>query len=161
MTAEETIHVQIGQVKIGRPGQQLNAILGSCIGIGFLCPQRSIFGLAHCLLSESAKPIQGIGGRHVDQALVSLIKLMDITDKERRRLRVVLAGGANMTMPEGTDPSKLVGAINAKYAFKAIRDAGIRTIHEDLGGIQGRQVTINCTSGNFVIAPIPRLGALQ
>jgi len=38
LSAVEKLHVTIGMVKIGRPGQSLNAILGSCIGIGFLSP---------------------------------------------------------------------------------------------------------------------------
>ncbi|PWS15383.1 chemotaxis protein CheD, partial [Klebsiella pneumoniae] len=53
MHAIEKIHVQIGQVKTGRAGQALNAILGSCIGLGLLDPARGVYGLAHCLLSKS------------------------------------------------------------------------------------------------------------
>lgn len=158
MSDKSKIHVQIGEVKIGRPGQTLTAILGSCIGLGFLYPDKEIFGLAHCLLSKSDKEIEEIGGRHVDQAVKSLASLMDISKQECRKLKVIVVGGANMTMPVDTDPKRLVGTINAKYAYKTIREFGFRNIFEDVGGVLGRQVNIDCTSGEYSIANIPRFG---
>lgn len=154
----QKIHVQIGQVKTGRAGQSLNAILGSCIGLGLLHPARGIFGLAHCLLSKSPEASDAISGRHVDQALRSLQSLMEVSGKDLRKLQAIVVGGANMTMPADTDPGRLVGSINARSAYRALRDAGVRNIHEDVGGMQGRQVTIDCTSGEFTVKSIPRLG---
>lgn len=156
--ATEKLHVTIGQVKVGKAGQSLHAILGSCVGIGFLFPNRGIYGLAHCLLSKSTAPASTeISGRHVDTAIKSLSTLMELTPADRRKLRVFLAGGANMTMPTDTDPSRLVGSTNANFAKKAIKDAGFRIQHEDLGGLLGRQVTIQCDTGTYEIATIPRL----
>lgn len=168
------LHVRIGQVKIGKPGQVLTAILGSCVGIGFLFPPRKIYGLAHCLLSQSttapagAVPVtsrrvkedgQVVGnGRHVDQAIESLLTMMDIQDDERRKLRVILAGGANMSMPIDTPPAQLVGSVNAKFARQAIRSARLRLLDDDLGGLNGRRISINCDTGEFEIHQIPRLG---
>lgn len=168
------LHVRIGQVKIGRPGQVLSAILGSCVGIGFLFPPRKIYGLAHCLLSKSASEPAGAApvangrlkedgqlvgnGRHVDQAIESLLIMMDIQDDERRKLRVILAGGANMSMPLDTPPAQLVGSVNAKFARQAIRSARLRLLDDDLGGLNGRRISINCDTGEFEIHQIPRLG---
>ena len=157
----QKIHVQIGQVKVGHAGQKLTAILGSCIGLGFLYPERGIYGLAHCLLSKSQRASDEIGGRHVDQAIQSLQSLMQITKKDLRKLQAIVVGGANMTMPEATDPERLVGCINARFAYKALRELGMRNIHEDVGGSKGRQVTIDCSSGEFTVAQIPRLGTLS
>ncbi len=158
MTVAEKIHVQIGQVKIGHAGQTLNAILGSCIGLGLLSPKTGVYGLAHCLLSKSKTTTDEISGRHVDQALRSLQTLMDIPQKDLRRLQAIVVGGANMTMPEGTAPERLVGSINARFAYSALRELGLRNIHQDVGGLLGRQVTINCTTGDFSVVAIPRLG---
>lgn len=158
MSAPESLPVQIGQVKIGREGQELNAILGSCIGIGFLHKDRGVYGLAHALLAKSDGPTAKGDGRHVDQAIESLLKMMEIRDDERRKVRVFLCGGANMTKPVGTDPKRLVGSSNASFAKKAVKAAGMRVSHEDMGGENGRRVTIDCSSGEFEIATIPRLG---
>ncbi len=158
MSGLTSIPVQIGEVKIGRAGDSLNAILGSCVGLGFLFPDRGVFGLAHCLLAKSDGPRPKGDGRHVDQAILSLLSQMDVAEDSRRRLRVFLAGGANMTMPPGTDPSRLVGDSNAKFARKVLRESRLRIVHEDTGGHHGRRVSIDCTKGEFKIDIIPRLG---
>jgi chemotaxis protein CheD len=161
MTTATKIHVQIGEVKTAGPGQILTAILGSCVGLGFLCPARGIFGLAHCLLSDSGEVTDRIDGRHVDQAVHSLVSLMKIVPEDFRHVKVIVAGGANMTMPPDTDPLRLVGAANSSTAYRAVRRLGLRNIYEDTGGVLGRQVTIDCTSGEFQISQIPRIGGTR
>lgn len=158
MTTLSKIHVQIGQVKTGEPGQILTAILGSCIGLGLLYPARQKYGLAHCLLSESGAVSDAISGRYVDQALTSLVSLMQIDDSDLRKIKTIVVGGANMTMPVDTDPARLVGTINSNSAYKAVRRLGLRNIFEDTGGALGRQVTIDCTTGTFEVQQIPRFG---
>ena len=158
MSNATSIPVQIGEVKVGRAGQSLNAILGSCIGLGFLYPDGGVYGLAHCLLSKSDGPSPKGDGRHVDQAILSLLKKMDVTDEAKRKLRVFVAGGANMTRPSGTDPKRLVGHVNATFARRTLREMRLRVFHEDIGGHSGRRVTIDCTTGDFTIDVIPRLG---
>lgn len=156
------LHVRIGQVKIGRPGQTLTAILGSCVGIGFFLKSRDIYGLAHCLLSKSAGELRNDGsGRHVDEAIASLLSMMDIQPDEHRQLRVVLAGGANMSMPLDTPPEQLVGTTNAKFARKTLRSAKLRLLDDDLGGTNGRRITIDCATGEYEIMSIPRLQGAQ
>lgn len=158
MTNSSKLHVQIGQVKTGSSGQILTAILGSCIGLGFLFPERDVFGLAHCLLSDSGKTTDKIGGRHVDQAVHSLVSLMELEPRDYRKVKAIVVGGANMTMPTDTDPKRLVGSINSKSAYTAVRKLGLRNVHIDTGGVLGRQVTIDCTTGEFEVRQIPRLG---
>ncbi|CUH80743.1 chemotaxis protein CheD [Tropicibacter naphthalenivorans] len=158
MTTATKVHVQIGEVKTGGPGELLTAILGSCIGLGLLYPSRQIYGLAHCLLSNSGQQSDEISGRYVDQALKSMISLMKITPDDYRKIKAIVVGGANMTMPADTEPSRLVGSINSTTAYKAVRKQGFRNIYEDIGGVVGRQITIDCTTGEFTVAEIPRFG---
>ena len=158
MTPENEHHAQIGQVKIGRPGDYLHALLGSCIGIGVLHPDEEVYGLAHCLLSESPEPIKKIGARHVDQAVYSLMKLMDIHEENRRRVNVFIAGGGNMTHAADST-SRLVGSVNSAFAKKILRQHRLRLIHEEVGGCNARKVIIDCSTGDFEIKNIPRLGA--
>ncbi|MFN3210475.1 MAG: chemotaxis protein CheD [Roseovarius sp.] len=159
MNANTALHVQIGEVKTGRPGQTLNAILGSCIGLGFVDRKNGICGLAHALLAKSDGPATKASGRHVDHAIAALLQQMNVAEADRRKLRVFIAGGANMTLPPDTDPDRLVGKVNADFARTALRDAGLRICHDDTGGEYGRRVAIDCTTGDFTISPIPRLGA--
>lgn len=158
MTDVNHIPVQIGEVKTGRAGDNLNAILGSCIGIGFMAPKKGVYGLAHALLADSAGAAKKGDGRHVDHAIESLLHQMDVAESERRDVRVFIAGGANMTLPSGTDPARLVGAANADFARKALRAARLRIVEDDTGGEHGRRVTLDCSTGEFTITAIPRLG---
>ena len=158
MSEVRHIPVQIGEVKTGRAGDKLNAILGSCIGLGFMAPKKGVYGLAHALLAESSGAAKKGDGRHVDHAIESLLSQLGVAEEERRDVRVFIAGGANMTMPSGTSPSRLVGAVNADFARKALRAARLRIVEDDTGGEHGRRVTLDCSSGEFTIAAIPRLG---
>ena len=84
--------------------------------------------------------------------------MMQIPDDQRRKVKVFIAGGANMTLPSDADPKRMVGATNANFARKALREAGLRLHHEDTGGEQGRRVEIDCNTGEYTIKTIPRLG---
>lgn len=160
MSALESLPVQIGQVKVGRAGQSLNAILGSCVGLGFLYSQGQVYGLAHALLAKSKGENNKGDGRHVDQAIVSLLEMMEVPDDHRRKVKVFIAGGANMTLPSDADPKRMVGTVNANFARRALREAGLRLHYEDTGGEQGRRVEIDCDTGEYTIKTIPRLGAV-
>ena len=159
MTPSNEHHAQIGQVKIGRHGEYLHALLGSCIGIRFLHPDEGVYGLAHCLLSKSPKPTNQIGARHVDQAINSLVRLMDIGPEQRRRVNVFIAGGGNMTRATDAPEDQLVGSINSAFAKTLLRERRLRVIHEEVGGCNARKVIIECSTGEFEIKTIPRIGA--
>lgn len=159
MIRSDDIHAQIGEVQIGHEGQVLHALLGSCVGIGFLWRKRKIYGLAHCLLGQSTDASEELGGRYVDQAIRSLRSLMNITAPDLRDVHVILAGGGNMTMADDTPDARLVGSVNAVFAKRAVKFEGMRLIHDELGGSLARKVSIDCTTGNFAIRQIPRIGA--
>lgn len=158
MTTNTELHAQIGQVKIGRPGDELHALLGSCIGIGFLHRDEQIYGLAHCLLSKAPEITEVVSGRYVDQAIHSLKKLIGVTPENRRRIHVFIAGGGNMTHAADEPSEKLVGCVNSQFAKKTLREQRLRLIHEDVGGCNARKVVIDCAAGEFSIKSIPRIG---
>lgn len=154
--SSKDIHVHIGEVKTGKGDDKLQALLGSCVGIALLWPNKNIYGLAHCLLSESPKKSFVISGRYVDQAISSLLALMHIHKEDYSQIRAVVTGGGNMTMPEDTEPNKLVGATNVKVALKCLFELGIEIVHEETGGMEGRKITVHCSTGKYSIDKIPR-----
>ena len=163
------INVHIGKVCTGNGDEQLQTILGSCIGIGFLWQKRGLYGLAHCLLpiapegyveklnSGKNKKNQLHAARYVDQAIDSLTNVMSITDY--RDIRAIVAGGANMTLGQCDDPKRLVGYQNALSAQKQIEQRKIILVKKDTGGNVGRKIIIDCDSGEYDIAQIPRIEA--
>lgn len=151
------INVHIGEVKVARRGEVLAAILGSCVGIGFLWREQSLCGLAHCLLPQSPSKTFIMSARYVDQAVVSLLALMKIPEQRRGEILVICAGGGNMSQPNATKDEDLIGVQNYQAVLKALELHGLRLHHSDHGGNEGRKVTIHSADYRFVIEKIPRI----
>lgn len=158
---EKQVNVHIGQVKVTSSGEELKAILGSCVGVGLLWRSRNTYGLAHCFLPKSPEETFEIGGRYVDQAIRSLIALMKIRPENFPEIEAVVAGGGNMTAPLTKDNSELVGGLNASAAIEQLKLLGIRVIHSDLGGVTGRKIFINGEDGSYRVRTIPRMQTAQ
>ena len=153
----KTQYVHIGEVKIAKHGERLKAILGSCVGIAFLWPEKKICGLAHCLLPHSPAPTHLIGARFVDQAVLSLKSLMKIAPIDAKKVTAVVVGGGNMTSPKNSKESSLVGAANFRSAMHEVENLNIRVVHSDSGGNHGRTVTIDSNEFKFEVDLIPRI----
>jgi chemotaxis protein CheD len=154
---QNILNVQIGQVKIAKNGELLKAVLGSCVGIGFIWKDKGICGLAHCLLPENPTPNFEIDGRFVDQAIQSLIALMKIKPNDIEAVSVVIAGGGNMTSPGIADTSHLVGTHNFATAIKEAKKHNLNVIYSEGGGEEGRKILIDCSDFSYRIEKIPRL----
>lgn len=151
------IDVHIGEVKIARHGEILKTILGSCVGIGFIWKSRGICGLAHCLLPESPVKTFEIGGRFVDQAIHSLIALMKIRTDDVLEIEAIIAGGGNMTQPNIQDTSRLIGAHNFNVAERELKKLGVRLVHVENGGEEGRKIFLDSRDFSYRVEKIPRI----
>ncbi|MDD3052200.1 MAG: chemotaxis protein CheD [Candidatus Cloacimonetes bacterium] len=158
MNSERKIlNVHIGEIKIAKNGEILKAILGSCVGIGFLWKTKKMYGLAHCLLPENPEKSFSISGRYVDQAISSLYALMKIEEKDINEIDVVFVGGGNMTNPNEKDGSKLIGGQNLQVAERELKKRKMKIVFIEQGGNQGRKIMIDSSTGDFKIEAIPRL----
>jgi chemotaxis protein CheD len=138
------LQVAMGQLKIGTRTEQLQALLGSCVGIGFIWKKRGICGLAHCLLPECPQMEQEFGARYVNQAVPSLLRLIGATPADYADIEVILAGGATML---NLCSSRLqIGQQNADAARKHLRKRGLNVSYCRIGGKCGRTINIDCAS---------------
>ncbi len=153
----KVLDVHIGQVKIAKNGELLKALLGSCVGIGFIWKSKGICGLAHCLLPESQTPTFEIGARFVNQAVYSLTTIMKIRSEDLDSISVVIVGGGNMTNPGIADCSKLVGANNYKTAIAEVKKNNLKVVFSDVGGEEGRKFFIDSSNFSFWVEKIPRI----
>ncbi|MGN6388362.1 MAG: chemotaxis protein CheD [Burkholderiaceae bacterium] len=149
-----TLVARIGEIRVGAGSDRLKATLGSCVGIAFLWRRRGRFGLAHCLLPDTAKPVAGIGAKYVSQAVPSLLAAMEIRPGDHDEIEAVIAGGANMI--DFKHPSGQVGTLNAATATRLVGATGIRIVHTETGGRHGRQITIDCAQAGYAIREIQR-----
>lgn len=147
MSVQKELHVNIGEVKVGRKGDVLKTTLGSCVGIAFLWNEKEMYGLAHCLLPESeATHHLSLGAKYVTQAIPSLIALMKIKNEiEKKQIDVFLIGGANM-MEQLIQSHSHIGIMNVDTARKLLKENGFKIKCEDIGGNYGRHVVIDCST---------------
>lgn len=146
------LQVAMGEVKIGAQCELLQAILGSCVGIGFIWKRGGLCGLAHCLLPEAPAQVHGIGARYVSQAITSLLSLMGVRESDYADVQVVVAGGASMF--RGTSPALQVGQRNTEAAQRYLRQRGLQVAFCDIGGRTGRHMSIDCAQQSFAITRI-------
>ena len=131
--------------------------MGSCVGIGFMWKEKGLFGLAHCLLPENQGTNLVIGAKYVTQAIPSLMLLMKIDISESRKIEVVLTGGGNMMAQLSCQNLNNIGMQNVEAARKNLKAQGFQIKREDVGGMEGRQIFIDCTTGGIEILKLPAL----
>lgn len=144
----------MGEVVLGREGQQLCATLGSCVAIALLWRAGGCCALAHCLLPQASARGWRIGARHVDQALPSMFALMGVRQRDLGQLDVVLAGGANMLGAAGVASG--IGAENVAAARRCLAAAGLDPLRAEVGGRRGRLLRIDCSSYEIMLSKVER-----
>jgi len=146
--------VAMGEAQVGRPGQELSALLGSCVAIALVWPVARRCGLAHCLLPHSDQPGWGKGARYVNHAVPALLSLMGARRKDLGEMQAIVAGGANMLGGAGLHSG--VGALNVEQAERSLQEQGLLVARREVGGRRGRTVRIDCTTYCVSIAKVER-----
>lgn len=150
----KNLSVHIGEVKLGDRDSELKVILGSCVGIALLWKKENRVALAHCLLPQG--DITVFGGKYVNQAMVSLIQILEVKPPEFRELEAIIVGGANMYHDMGNDHLR-VGQLNGDAALREVSARGINIIHTDLGKDYGRQLVIHGESWTYEVRILKRI----
>ncbi|MGK5055612.1 chemotaxis protein CheD [Janthinobacterium sp. LB2P49] len=148
-------HVGMGQLCVGTHGERLQALLGSCIGIGFIWKNGPCCGLAHCLLPEAPGADTALGApnaRYVSRAVPSLLRLMGVRQADYADIEVVLAGGASMFGPR--NGRLQVGRQNVEAAQKYLDQCGLHVSFCALGGRHGRQLLIDCARHSYAVTDV-------
>lgn len=146
------LQVPMGQLKIGTRTDQLQALLGSCVGIGIIWKKRGRCGLAHCLLPECPQAAGELGARYVNQAVPSLLRLLGATEADYADIEVVVAGGA--TMLNACSSRLQIGQQNAEAARHHLRKHGLTINYCRVGGKCGRTLTIDCATCTYAVQEI-------
>jgi chemotaxis protein CheD len=142
-------HVWTGQIEVGRGDTVLTALLGSCVGIGMIWHGRGVCALAHCLLPEGAGDDGTRAARYVSGAVPAMLAALGVPRDRFGEIEVVLAGGARMLrLPEG---ETAVGRRNIIAAHAQLAARGLMVSQEDVGGAQGRRLSIDCGRMDYAI----------
>ena len=123
--------------------------LGSCIGVGAFDPVSGVGGLLHFLLPDSRQdPERAITqpASYADTGIPLLIRTMERLGSDRRRMRVRLAGGAQI-LEDGAQLA--VGKRNYMAARKLLWQMGVIVEMEAVGGNVSRNLGITMGTGEF------------
>jgi chemotaxis protein CheD len=146
----------IGEIRASRqPDDTITALgLGSCVAIVVADNSIGAVAVAHCML-----PVQPAAdrrdhlekpGRYVDAALPHLLSHMRNLGSSCNGLVSALVGGAAMF--DFTGPTTLdIGSRNVDTARQVLREYGIALLASDVGGNQGRTVTVQVADATVYV----------
>lgn len=145
--ASDTL-VGMGQIGVGRPPQRLKAVLGSCVGLSLFHPRMKTAVMAHIVLPDSAGR-NGAPGKFADSAIPEMLRLLkEELDTPAHGLVAKLAGGGNMFASAG--PLQ-IGDANVAAVTKLLTQLGIKVAGRDVGGVKGRRVVFECSTGDMAV----------
>ena len=121
----------------------LTTVLGSCIAACFYDPVAKVGGINHYLLAEGGHANDPASmQRYGVYAMKVLINAMLAMGATRSALKARLYGGASLR-----DGFRDIGAANALFARRFLRDERIALVGEDVGGHGARRVEFRPTLG--------------
>lgn len=134
------------------PGTIMTIGLGSCVGIALYDKMHKVAGLAHIMLPDStqfknaANPM-----KFADLAVPILIEKMETQGCKKRNLIAKIAGGASMFNFSDKSIISDIGKRNSDAVKKALKDAAIPIMAEDIGGNKGRTMIFYTEDGKVVL----------
>ncbi len=149
------VAVPMGQWVIATTPTRIRTLLGSCIGLVLYDRIAKLGGLAHIVLPKAPGTVDH-PGKYADTAIPALIAEFNrrLGGKVSARLTAKLAGGATMFQVNGLarENSALnIGQRNQDAVEKILNELTIPILARDMGGITGRRLTLDTTSGIVTI----------
>ncbi len=145
------IAVGLGEIRISRnPDDVLVAFgLGSCVGIGVYDPVARVAGMLHAVLPKQNDAHAPLSGKFVDTGIPLLFEEVVKAGGVRSRLKVRMAGGANIMGSPNVSTIFDIGNRNVESARLVFKNMGIRIEREAVGGHIGRTVRLYVLDGRM------------
>ena len=147
---QKRLSVGMGEIKLAHHPDCLYSVLGSCIGLAIVHLRLQVGAFAHVVLPESNERT-GSPGKFADTAIPHMMNLLRERGVPRSGLTVKMTGGAQMFNTSG--PMQ-IGQVNAQAVQKALEDIGVAVHAQEVGGTDGRRVTVDCSTGLLTIARV-------
>jgi len=144
---------RMGEVVFSRPGlSELKALgLGSCIGLCAFDPVLKLGCIAHIVLPQAKSPDTPDIGKYADTAVPYVMKEMLARGAHQSRLRIAIAGGAQLFSFDNSESRLDVGRRNSELVKELLRKARLRLVGEDVGGKSGRTVVFDAETGRITV----------
>jgi chemotaxis protein CheD len=125
--------------------------LGSCIGIAIYDRVARVGGLLHYLLPESSLDLEKAGknpSMFADTGIPALFKAAYKLGAKKQRMKVIMAGGAQVMDPKGFFN---IGKRNDMAARKILHKNNVIIDYKDIGGSVNRTVRLAVKNGDATI----------
>ncbi len=125
--------------------------LGSCIGIAIYDRVARVGGLLHYLLPESSLDLEKAGKNpcmFADTGIPALFKAAYKFGAKKQRMKVIIAGGAQVMDPKGFFN---IGKRNDMAARKILHKNNVIIDYKDIGGSVNRTVRLAVKNGDATI----------
>ena len=144
-----------GEFFVSREPMIVYTVLGSCISACIRDPLAGVGGMNHFMLpepKEGGSDSWGESTRYGSYAMESLINEVLKRGGMKSRLEIKLFGAGKIY--EGNID---IGANNAKWVMRYLKNEGLTTIKTDLGDVYPRKVYYFTDSGRVLMKKIERL----
>ncbi|EKJ84905.1 chemotaxis protein CheD [Leptospira meyeri] len=141
-----------GEIFFGGPDFRVRTLLGSCVSIVLWHPDKHIGGMCHYLLpSPTDHHLERTHKYGTDAILFFLTEIKKHQSKPNEFFAKIF-GGSNMFLHEEKEILKdnsasNVGARNAEFAKKVLKENEIKIISEDTGGTLSRKIYFTVWDG--------------
>jgi chemotaxis protein CheD len=139
----------MGEIGVGRLEGVLRTLVGSCVGVAVYDRRLKVAALAHIVLPDS-QGNPGMPGKFADTAIPEAIRrVQELVGGQALRLSAKLVGGANMF--SGPRNGATIGEQNIRAVERLLEERRITVVARDLGGEQGRRVTLDVATGVLTV----------
>ncbi len=146
----EVKNVGIGEIVSGKGDVRLTTVLGSCVGIAMMAPEKNFAVLAHVLRPGHSK--QGDApGRCAESAVPAMIEVLQEHGIRQNLIVATIAGGANVL---NSFSENAIGQLNVQSVEKALKKSRIKLASSNVGGSKGTKYSVNCNSGTCTVEQI-------
>lgn len=125
-----------GDMVTSKGPAHFRTLLGSCVAVCLSNPKRGVFAMNHFMLPDN--PGNDDVGRYGDTSTRRIIQTLMALDRDPSHLYARVYGGGAVVGHLGSAGG--IGARNIELARKVLSSAGIRTVHEEVGGRDGRKL---------------------
>lgn len=150
---DKIINVGIADIKIGTSPEVLRTTLGSCVGIVFFNPEKLIGGISHIMLAKdpTGKDANKNPMKYADTALPMFVKMMEERGCPIGSYSARIFGGASMFKNINSNFLQNIGEQNIESVKKFLNEKKIPIIVEDIGGHDGRTISLYLDDGRILL----------
>lgn len=147
--------LQAGEMRVAEaPARLVIHGLGSCVAVFVYDKEARVGGMAHILLPGPPRETAPPDARYACTAVTAMVSESIRRGARKAALCAKITGGSRMFAFDAGKARATVGDKNVDAALRALRDAGVEVVAQDVGGDHGRTVVADLGDGSLTITTV-------